>query len=178
MNNADNGIIRLQPEQLYDIIVVYRNFYSTCINEDYISEFGIYTDPQSVCCAVNDLKNILKNTKGTIEITLEPLKQKKENEMRVPYLHDICANNAYFSHFLGIDNAKGNINFSNLIKNTHEKFKEHEEMLMGVVMTSMNSSYETLDTMTQPYEIIHPVTRSEKRALLRLDFLHINSMIK
>jgi len=175
MDNAENGIIRLQPEQLYDIIVAYRNFYPTCINGDYISEFGIYTDQQSVSCAINDLKKILQNAKGTIEITLEPLKQQRENEIHVPYLHDMCANNTYFAHFLGIDNAKGNITFSSLIKNTHEMFKKHEEMLMEVAMTSMDSSYDTLDNMTQPYEIIHPKTRVERRALLRLEFLHMNS---
>jgi len=151
MNDESSEIIRLQPRQLYDIIIAYQRGYDCSITEMY--EFWSYSDEESLKCAINDYNQITHNTKGTIEITLEPLKSKTNCEKHVPYLHDICDNNIYFSNILGLNTIQGNITLSAILRNPNELFQRHSSIVCEAIANN-EIMYDKLGVTTQIYDTI------------------------
>jgi hypothetical protein len=174
MNDTDVKTVRLQPRQLYDILVACQTG-PIDSGTDYIFQYGAYKDPESFSCAINDFNKIRQNEKGIIEITLEPLKQKNMDEEHIPYLHDVCENNEYFAHILGID-GETKITFSELLKNPSELLRKHRD-LTSMTLANMYIG-DTSDTPNELYTHPEPKKFSdEERSELKSGFKYIDYIL-
>jgi hypothetical protein len=173
MNNVDIKTMRLQPRQLYDIVIAYQTGPLLNTGPDFISEFGVYKDRESISCAVSDFNKVLQNAKGTIEIILGPLNAKSGEEEHIPYLHDVCENNTYFAHILGLDDVN-RITFSELLRNPCELLQKHTDIVCNAI-ANMNIMYDTLDIPEQSYDGAQPrKLNADKRKMLKLGFIRID----
>ena len=138
MNDVDVKTIRLQPRQLYDMIVERSNSFPECLNSERIKKFGQYTDKESIRLASADMDYLIMNFDEKIEVIQTAIVLLRSVENNIPYLHEICQNNERYANLLGLNNMGDEITFGKIIGNLSPRLKTSIKLMTNVKIPDMN----------------------------------------
>ncbi len=160
MYNAENGIIRLQPRQLYEMVMAYRYQYPMCTNDTYLDRFGMYIDRASIKHAVRDFNILLNKNHNPIEVIQGSIIEKKENDNYIPYLHDAYGHNECYAKILGLDRIIGEITFHKVLRLPQENMQEFSKMIFEAVANEEPEGYNIADlNKLKRINLIHTMSR-------------------
>jgi hypothetical protein len=145
MNNTEEGIIRLQPRQLYEMVMAYRYQYPMCTNDTYLDRFGMYIDRESIKHAVKDFNTILNNNHDPIKVVQGPIAQRAEGEKHIPYLHDTYEHNECYTKIIGLDKIVGEVTFHKVLRLPQENLQEFSRIILETLANDEPEGYNISD---------------------------------